>query len=68
MAKRRKATSGQKRIAQEYKIPMEQAHTISIEKYKAYGKYKYTKYARLQRWLDKQDERRMYERGEICNG
>jgi len=51
-----------------YFIPLHMAHTISAKKCDAYFAYLSSSEARLENWLDKQEDRRRYERGEIYYG
>lgn len=66
--KRHRATSAQLAIAHGYEIPVDLAHTICVKKCNEYFKYLGSPKARLEAWLDKQEDRRRLERGDVHNG
>jgi len=66
--KMRQATPGQISIAVAFKIPLRQAHTINGSKFSQYLKHLSTPLARLERWFDEQENRRILERGDYHHG
>ncbi len=63
-----RATEAQVEIARDYGIPLYQAYTINIKKYGQFMKFLQSPIARLERWFDRQEERRILERGDEHNG
>lgn len=45
-------SSGQLSMAAIHKIPLDQAHTVNLEKYKAYMKWYWSEEQKLERFLD----------------
>jgi len=67
--KKQRATPSQISVASTYGIPLQQAHTVNGDKFRKYLQYLASPLARLEHWLNTQEEKRMAEiREEYING